>query len=156
LEGCTVGPIGRCASPQNEWVPITDGKQLDREPRWSPDGNLLYFLADRDGTRGIFGQRLDPMTKHPIEGPFEVMMFRSARRSMMHFKDSGQSSPAVARDKIVFPLGMSPQRMMSSTIRTGCVGRIWPGGGIGLARGRGRLFATSSMVAENAPSRPSC
>ena len=71
----------------------------------SPDGNLLYFLADRDGARGIYAQRLDPVTKHPSGGPFEVQMFRSARRSMMFFANSGDSSPAVARDKIVFPLG---------------------------------------------------
>jgi hypothetical protein len=27
-------------TPRSEWVAITDGKQLDREPKWSPDGNL--------------------------------------------------------------------------------------------------------------------
>jgi serine/threonine protein kinase len=92
-------------TPRSEWIPVTDGKQLDREPQWSPDGNLLYFLADREGTRGIYAQRLDPASKHPVGTPFEVKMFRSARRSMMHFTNSGDSWPAVARDKIVFPLG---------------------------------------------------
>jgi eukaryotic-like serine/threonine-protein kinase len=91
-------------TPRSEWIPITDGKHLDREPRWSPDGNLLYFLADREGARGIYAQRLDPETKHPLGSPFEVMMFRGTQRNMMHFPNSGQSSPAVARDKLVFPL----------------------------------------------------
>jgi serine/threonine protein kinase len=92
-------------TPRSEWIPVTDGKHLDREPQWSPDGNLLYFLADRDGARGIYAQRLNPATKHPSGAPFEVKMFRNARRSMMLFANSGDSSPAVARDKIVFPLG---------------------------------------------------
>ena len=92
-------------TPRSEWIPITEGKQLDRDAQWSPDGNLLYFLADRDGMRGIYAQRLDPMTKRPFQAPFEVKMFRSARRSMMHFDNSGASWPAVARDKLVFPLG---------------------------------------------------
>ena len=44
---------------QSEWVPITGGQQLDRDPEWSPDGKTIYFLADRDGFRGIYGQRVD-------------------------------------------------------------------------------------------------
>jgi serine/threonine protein kinase len=92
-------------TPRSEWVAVTDGKRLDRNPQWSPDGNLLYFMADRDGARGIYAQRLDPVTKHPVGALFEVEMFRSARRSMMQFANSGESWPAVARDKIVFPLG---------------------------------------------------
>ena len=92
-------------TPRSEWIPITEGKQLDRDAQWSPDGNLLYFLADREGMRGIYAQRLDPTTKRPVQPPFEVRMFRSARRSMMHFDNSGASWPAVARDKLVFPLG---------------------------------------------------
>jgi dipeptidyl aminopeptidase/acylaminoacyl peptidase len=92
-------------TPQSEWIPITDGKRLDRDPKWSPDGNLLYFLADRDGVRGFHAQRLDPATKRSSGPEFEVKMFRSARRSMMYFPNSGFSGPAVTSDKIVFALG---------------------------------------------------
>jgi len=92
-------------TPQSEWIPVSDGRQLDRDPKWSPDGNLVYFLADRDGVRGIYAQRLDLVTKHPSGTPFEVKMFRSTRRSMMYFSNSGQSSPAIARDRMVFALG---------------------------------------------------
>jgi Tol biopolymer transport system component/tRNA A-37 threonylcarbamoyl transferase component Bud32 len=92
-------------TPHSEWIPITDGKQLDRDPKWSVDGKLLYFLADRDGARGIYAQRVDPATGHPLGAAFEVKMFRSTRRSMMYFGNTGQSSPAIARDRIVFALG---------------------------------------------------
>ena len=92
-------------TPLSEWVAITDGKRLDRDPKWSPDGNLLYFLADREGARGIYAQRLNPATKQPQGPAFEVKMFRGSRRSMMYITNSGQSAPAVARDKIVFALG---------------------------------------------------
>jgi Tol biopolymer transport system component len=92
-------------TPQSEWIPITNGKQLDRDPKWSPDDGLLYFVADRDGARGIHAQRLDPATKRPVGPEFEVKMFRSTRRSMMYISNSGHAAPAVAQDKIVFPLG---------------------------------------------------
>jgi Tol biopolymer transport system component len=91
-------------TPRSEWIPITDGHHLDREPKWSPDGNLLYFLADREGARGIHAQRLDPATKRPLGSSFEVLLFRGTQRNMMHFANSGESSPAVARDRLVFPL----------------------------------------------------
>ena len=93
------------ATPESEWIPISDGKQLDRDPKWSPDGNLLYFLADRDGARGIYAQRLDAVTRHPMGKPFEVKMFRSTRRSMMYFANTGLSAPAIARDRMIFALG---------------------------------------------------
>ncbi len=90
---------------QSEWVPITDGAQLDRNPEWSPDGKTIYFLADRDGFRGIYGQRVDGATKRPTGPQFEVKTFRGARRSMMNFSNTGATSPAVARGKMVFALG---------------------------------------------------
>jgi len=84
-------------TPQSEWIPITDGKGLDRDPNWSPDGNMLYWLADRDGVRGIWARKLEPATKRPSGEAFEVRMFRGARRSMMKFSNSGLTRPAVAR-----------------------------------------------------------
>jgi Tol biopolymer transport system component len=92
-------------TPQSEWIPITDGQKLDRDPKWSPDGRLLYFLADREGARGIYAQHVDPATGHPAGAAFEVKMFRSTRRSMMYFGNTGLSSPAIARDRMVFALG---------------------------------------------------
>ena len=38
---------------ESQWIPITDGKAMDRYASWSPDGNLLYFLSERDGFRCI-------------------------------------------------------------------------------------------------------
>ena len=92
-------------TPQSDWIPITDGKALDRDPSWSPDGNMLYWLADREGQRGIWACKLDPATKRRVGEAFEVRMFRGARRSMMKFRNTGMSRPAIARDKIVFALG---------------------------------------------------
>jgi Tol biopolymer transport system component len=91
--------------PESEWIPITDGTALDRDPTWSPDGNILYWLADRQGVRGIWARKLNPATKQPAGEPFEVQMFRGTRRSMMLFPNTGLTRLAVARDRIVFALG---------------------------------------------------
>ena len=106
------------AAPFAEWIPITEGKALDRDPVWSPDGNMLYWVADRNGTRGIWACKLDPVTRRRVGDAFEIRMFRGARRSMMPFSNSGMTRPAVARDKIVFPLGEETGNIWTTKLPT--------------------------------------
>jgi eukaryotic-like serine/threonine-protein kinase len=65
-----------------DWVPITDGSQMDREPYWSSDSNALYFLSERDGFRCMWMQHLEPTTRHPLGAAIPVRHFHSARRSL--------------------------------------------------------------------------
>jgi dipeptidyl aminopeptidase/acylaminoacyl peptidase len=90
---------------ESEWIPVTDGQGLDREPQWSPDGRMLYFLSDRDGFRCIWAQRLEPESKRALGAMFAIRHFHSARRSLNVFVNSGMAGPSVAADKIVFGLG---------------------------------------------------
>ena len=46
---------------------------------WSPDGNYLYFYSRLDDYRCLWGQRLDPSTKHPVGRPFSIQHFHSNR-----------------------------------------------------------------------------
>ena len=72
--------------PQDEerWIWITDDSTFHEKPRWSPDGNLLYYTSDRDGFRCIRAQRLDPVSKRPIGAPFDVYHSHGARTSLMN------------------------------------------------------------------------
>ncbi|HTA71467.1 MAG TPA: protein kinase [Bryobacteraceae bacterium] len=99
-----VPATGKSAVPPNQWIPITDGQRLDREPRWSPDGKLLYFLSERDGFRCFWAQHLDPATKHPAGAPFAVQHFHRTRFSI-RYQDTGTVGFGIARDKIVFAMG---------------------------------------------------
>jgi hypothetical protein len=94
---------GKLPVPQPEWIPITDGLGAEREPRWSPDGKLLYFLSERDGFRCFWAQRVDPATKHPAGAPFAVQHFHRTRFSI-RYPNTGTVGLGVARDKIVFAM----------------------------------------------------
>jgi hypothetical protein len=87
---------------QQDWIQITKGDALDTIPEFSPDGNIVYFLSERDGRRCIWAQRLDA-TKHPAGEPFPVQHFHSARLSPI-YNPTGSNECAVARDKIVLPV----------------------------------------------------
>jgi serine/threonine protein kinase len=98
-----IAPLREGVSPETEWIAITDGNNEDNKPRWSPDGNLLYFTSERDGFRCLWGQRLAPSDKRPVGQSFAVHHFHNARRSMMKVS-VGALEISVAHDKLVFNL----------------------------------------------------
>jgi eukaryotic-like serine/threonine-protein kinase len=88
---------------EDEWIAVTGGTNMDREPRWSPDGNLLYFISERDGFRCLWAQRLDPMGKRPRGSPFAVHHFHQSRFNN-RMGDTGLIGLSVSRDKIFLSL----------------------------------------------------
>ena len=57
------------------WTRITDGKQWDDKPRWSPNGKLVYFLSDRGGFLNVWSSHFDPVRGTPIGPPAPVTSF---------------------------------------------------------------------------------
>ena len=89
----TVAPFRQGIIPAGDWIPVTDDAAWITSPSWSPDGNRLYFVWERDGFPCVWQQRLDAVTKRPAGPPSAVSHFHNARRSL----GSGLS---VARDKL--------------------------------------------------------
>jgi Tol biopolymer transport system component/predicted Ser/Thr protein kinase len=57
-------------SSGGEPVRITEDTALDWDPVWSPDGRLLYFISDRDGSMNIWRVPIDEATGK-TQGPFQ-------------------------------------------------------------------------------------
>ena len=88
---------------EKEWIPVTDGESRDVLPQFSPDGNLLYFMSQRDGADCLWAQRLEPQTKKPVGAAFAVQHFHRARLSPAYVRP-GQRAISMARDRIVFTM----------------------------------------------------
>ncbi len=99
-----LAPFGACPISRTGWHPLTAGTGWDDKPRWSPDGNLLYFLSDRDGFRCIWGQRLEHATKSPLGPPFAVYHSHNARSSLLNVNPV-YAGLEVGRDTLVFVNG---------------------------------------------------
>jgi hypothetical protein len=99
-------PQGMKEIPQADWLPITDGRTKVDKPRFSPDGKLIYFTLEGEGSRSIQAVRFDPQKGRPLGEPFLVYDFRSPRLSMMPV-NLGVLNIGVAQDKIVTMLAES-------------------------------------------------
>jgi Tol biopolymer transport system component len=90
--------------PHEEWIRVTDGRFLDRNPVWSPDGRMLYFLSERDTFRCIWAQRLDASHK-PGGEPFAVAHFHDAMRSLMNIDSPGEIGVTVGKNRLIYAAG---------------------------------------------------
>jgi serine/threonine protein kinase/Tol biopolymer transport system component len=92
--------------PRDRWIEVTDGQTEDIEPAWSPNGSLLYFLSDRDGSRCVWARRLDPATRQPAGDAFEVAPFHTARLSLRLLPTgAGYPGLSVAPTRLIFAIG---------------------------------------------------
>ena len=68
------------------------------------DGNLLYYLSERDDRMCVWGRRLDPSTKTPRGDPFPVAHAHSTEMMMLPFANQ-MWTLEVGRDRLVFNAG---------------------------------------------------
>jgi Tol biopolymer transport system component len=85
------------------WLPVTGGAAPVDKPRFSPDGGLIYFTVEGDGTRAIQAVRFDLQTGHTLGEPFAVFQPRTPRLSLFAVNSQAQEI-AVAGDKLVMIL----------------------------------------------------
>ena len=100
-----ISPIrdGR-ALARDGWIPVTDGSQIDNDVVWSPDGNLLYFTSQRDGSLCVWAQQLKRTTKQPAGPAFAVRHFHNPRQSLARVDRKKLIGMSVASGKLVFAM----------------------------------------------------
>jgi hypothetical protein len=91
--------------PESGWIPITSGEDWADKPRWSPDGNVVYFISNRDSYFCLWAQRLAAKSKRPLGEPVAMAHFHGSRSSLNNMGPGGAMEISVARDKIAFNLG---------------------------------------------------
>lgn len=90
---------------EQEWIAVTPDEGWADKPRWSPDGNSLYFISNRDGFFCLWAQRLNVATKRPLGEPIAIAHYHAMRLSMGNVGTGGFFEIAVAKNKIALNLG---------------------------------------------------
>jgi len=89
---------------ESDWIRIVSDPYWNDKPRWSPDGDRIYFVSDRDGFACLWSQPVEPETKRPVGQPLPLYHIHQVRRSILNV-GYGRMDIAVAPDKIVLNLG---------------------------------------------------
>lgn len=96
-----LSPLRDTPATEREWVAVAEELSYLAAPRWSPDGNFLYFLSERDGHGCVWAQRLDAGSKKPTGAPFGVWHEHRPSHSKLTWPRGGRSI-GIARGKLVF------------------------------------------------------
>jgi len=90
--------------PESAWILALDGHNLERQPFWSPVGDLIYFLSDSDGFRCIWALRLDSATRKPAGDAFPVQHFHDSRYTLLPFGNPGYIGLSVSNTAMFLSL----------------------------------------------------
>jgi Tol biopolymer transport system component len=58
--------------PESSWITISEEGPGDWAG-WSPDGKTVYFSSSRDGHSCLWGQRIEPQSRHILGEPFGAL-----------------------------------------------------------------------------------
>ena len=98
-----VAPFSPDGAPVTaEWIEVLRSLETAPNPRWSPDGNLLYFSSERDGYNCLWAQRLDRAAKRPQGELFAVQHFHLPSQVLV--APNFWLPVALAPDKVVISL----------------------------------------------------
>lgn len=61
--GLFVAPLRDRPVPPQEWIPVAEDRNFIGSPRWSPAGNFLYYVSNRDSFSCVWAQPFDAVKK---------------------------------------------------------------------------------------------
>jgi eukaryotic-like serine/threonine-protein kinase len=67
---------------RSEWIDVVSSTDVSPYPKFSQDGNLLYFASSRDGNICLWAQRLSSKTKRPEGAAFVVQHFHKPTQEL--------------------------------------------------------------------------
>jgi len=97
-------PLRDPPAAREDWIRIAGGDNWVGAPRWSPDGDTLYYLSDRDDFICVWARPLDPVTKAPNGDPFAVVHAHTSSMTRMTVRRS-MWTLEVGGDRLVFNAG---------------------------------------------------
>jgi len=84
-----LAPLSAGPPPESDWILLFDEESYLGSPSWSPGGNYLYYLSEREGACSVWSQKLDPKSKRP-DGPGRVVFRPQGRISLNMPRGSGR------------------------------------------------------------------
>jgi serine/threonine protein kinase/dipeptidyl aminopeptidase/acylaminoacyl peptidase len=84
----------------SEWFEVIRAPEVHPDPRWSPDGSLLYFTSERDGYNCLWAMRWNRRTGRPEGKLFPIRHFHSPSQLLVA-PSLRRPRIAMTRDRVV-------------------------------------------------------
>ena len=94
---------------------VTAGRSKVDQPRFSPDGKLIYFTQDSDGSRGIRAVHFDSRTGETLGDSFRVFDSDESRLTLFGISPRSQGI-GIAKDKLVMLLAERNSNLWTTMI----------------------------------------
>ncbi|OFW11251.1 MAG: hypothetical protein A3H96_25780 [Acidobacteria bacterium RIFCSPLOWO2_02_FULL_67_36] len=98
----SVAPLRDRPAPIGDRILVREDDHILLAPRWSPNGEWLYYLAASDGFMCVWGQRLDAVSRKPSGAPVGILHLHGSRTMSFPL---GQWPLEVASGRLIFTLG---------------------------------------------------
>jgi hypothetical protein len=85
------------------------------KPRYSPDGKLIYFTQDGEGSRGIRAVHFDPRTGQSVGDSFTVFDSDQSRLTLFGV-NPGSLEIGIAKDKLVMLMAERASNLWTTTL----------------------------------------
>jgi Tol biopolymer transport system component len=94
-------------------IPLIEGNGNDVAAGWSPDGSLVYFLLQRDGSRCLWAQRVEPAKRRLVGEPFAVQHFHKMTQGFIRLS----RGRVIGGGRFVYSLSESPSNVWMTTVK---------------------------------------
>jgi hypothetical protein len=110
-------PFRATPVPPVDWIALTEDQSVEEEHVWSPQGDAIYFVSERDGNRCVWTRKLEPATGHPVGPVMPVLHLHGARRSMISTAQRPQRI-ALAQNSLFFSVQEQRGNIWKATFTT--------------------------------------
>ena len=111
-----VFPFRDAPVPPSDWVVVSDEDSVAEESAWSPDGKLLYYVSERDGSRCLWVRPFDPSTGRPAGPSSAFLHLHGSRRSMISTASTA-ARLAFGKGELIFSMELQRGNVWKLTMK---------------------------------------
>ena len=111
-----VFPFRETPVPPSDWVVVSEEDSVAEENAWSPDGRLLYYVSERDGSRCLWVRHFDPRTGRPAGPPSAFLHLHGSRRSIISTASTA-ARLAFGKGELIFSMELQRGNIWKLTLK---------------------------------------
>ena len=111
-----VFPYRETPVPPSEWVVVSEEDSVAEENAWSPDGRLLYYVSERDGSRCLWVRPFDPGTGRPAGPSTAFLHLHGSRRSIISTASTA-ARLAFGKGELIFSMELQRGNVWRLTLK---------------------------------------